>query len=70
MKSNQINLKQIFPTVIICGLLGGGLLVATSLLPIKGWWSILTYAIVLFSTMFTIKANTEIEITYVKTLVT
>ena len=70
MKSNQINLKPILPTVIICGLLGGGLLVATSFLIIKGWWLILTYALVLFATMFTIKASKKIEITYVKTLAT
>ena len=66
----SIILKQILPTVIICGLLGGGFLVAASLLPIKGWWSILTYAIVMFATMLTLKANKKIEINYLKTLVT
>ncbi|HLG33650.1 MAG TPA: hypothetical protein VI757_02120 [Bacteroidia bacterium] len=63
-------MKQIFPTILICGLLGGGLLIVTTLLPIKGWWSILTYAIVMFATMFVIKANKRIEINYLKTLVT
>ena len=70
MKSNQINLKQILPTVIIWGLLGGGLLVAVSLLTIKFWWIILTYAIVMFATMFTIKVNKIIDINYLKTLLT
>ena len=62
-------MKQILPTILICGLLGGGLLVATTLLPIKGWWIILTYAIAMFATMFTVKIGNKIELTYLKTVV-
>ena len=66
---NQINMKQILPIVLICGLLGGGLLITTTLLPIKGWWIILTYAIAMFGTMYVVKADKKIELTYIKTVV-
>lgn len=68
MNLNQIKLKQFFLTVIICGLIGGALLILTALLPIKGYWSILIYAIVMIGTIFVVKLNEQIEINYIKTL--
>jgi hypothetical protein len=40
MKSNDLELRTIFPTGLICGLLGGGCLVLVTIMPIKGWWVI------------------------------
>jgi|GEM_PF-2183957 len=68
MNLNQINLKQFFPTVLNCGLIGGVFLIGTTSLPIKGYWSILTYVIVMFTTMFVVKLNKQIEIDFTKTL--
>ena len=70
MKANQIELKQIISTAIIFGLFGGCLLVYTIFLPIKGWWSILTYAIVMVTALLKLKANKKIEINYLKLFMT
>jgi len=66
MNSKQINLKQIIPTVLICGLCGGGLLILSTILSNKGWWSILIYAIVMIVTVLVLKAEKRFKITYLK----
>jgi hypothetical protein len=70
MYLQQINLKQIMPTVLICGLSGGGLLILSTILSNKGWWSILIYAIVMIATMLVLKAEKRFKITYLKAFVT
>ena len=70
MKSTQINLQQIIPTVLICGLTGGGLLILTTLISTKGWWSILIYAIVMILTVLVLKAKKQFEINYLKAFLT
>jgi len=64
MNSNQINLKQFIPTVLICGLCGGGLLILSTMVSTKGWWSMLIYLLVLSVTVLTLKAKKRVEITY------
>ncbi|MFI5164881.1 MAG: hypothetical protein ACHQHP_06515 [Bacteroidia bacterium] len=76
MNSNQINLKQILPTVLIFGLLGRALLIGTDFLISKhlffekGWWMILDYPLVMFPAMWVLKAHRKIELTYLKTFIT
>lgn len=69
MNSASIYLKQILPTVLICGLLGGGLLISTTLISTRGWWLILIYGLVMYATMTVVKFNRKIEITYFKIFV-
>jgi len=66
MNLQQINLKQIIPTVLICGLCGGGLLILSTLVSTRGWWSMLIYLLVLSVTVLTLKAKKLVEITYLK----
>ena len=69
MNLQQINLKQIIPTVLICGLCGGGLLILSSIVSTKGWWSMLIYLLVLTITVLTLKAKKHFEITYLKAFI-
>ena len=70
MDLQQINLKQIMPTVLIFGLSGGGLLILSKLLSNKGWWSIPIYAMVMIATVLALKVKKQIEITYLKAFLT
>ena len=70
MNLQQINLKQIIPTVLICGLFGGGLLIVSTILSNKGWWSIPIYAMVMIATVLVLKVKKQIEITYLKAFLT
>ncbi len=70
MKPIQINLKQIIPIVLICGLSGGGLLILSSLLSNKGWWSIPVYTLLMFATVLTLKTKRRIEISYLRAFLT
>jgi uncharacterized membrane protein len=70
MDLQQINLKQIMPTILICGLSGGGLLILSTLLSNKGWWSIPIYAMVMIATVLALKVKKQIEITYLKAFLT
>ena len=70
MNSKQINLKEIIPTVLIYGISGGGLLILSTILSNKGWWSILIYAIVMIVTVLVLKAEKRYEITYLKAFAT
>lgn len=69
MNSKQINLKQIIPTILICGLCGGGLLTLSTIVSTKGWWSMLIYLLVLSLTVLTLKAKKNVEITYSKAFI-
>lgn len=66
MNIQKINLKQIMPTVLICGLCGGGLLIVSTILSNKGWWSIPIYLLVMSVTVLTLKSKKLDEITYLK----
>jgi hypothetical protein len=66
MSLQEINLKQIMPIVLICGLSGGGLLILSTLLSNKGWWSIPVYAMVMIATVLVLKAEKRFKITYLK----
>ena len=70
MNSTKINLKKIIPTVLIFGLTGGGLLILTTIISTKGWWSILIYAIVMILTVLVLKAKKQFEINYLKAFLT
>lgn len=70
MKSNDLELRTIFPTGLICGLLGGGGLVLVSIMPIKGWWVIPVYVVAMHATMLALKFNRKIEVTYAKAFLT
>lgn len=70
MNLEQINLKQIMPIVLICGLSGGGLLILSTLLSNKGLWSILIYAMVMIATVLVLKAEKRFKIAYLKAFLT
>jgi hypothetical protein len=70
MNLQQINLKQIISIVLICGLSGGGLLILSTLLSNKGWWSIPVYAMVLIATVLVLKAEKRFKIAYLKAFLT
>jgi hypothetical protein len=70
MSLQQINLKQIISIVLICGLSGGGLLILSTLLSNKGWWSIPVYAMVLIATVLVLKAEKRFKIAYLKAFLT
>lgn len=66
MNLQQINLKQIMPTVLICGLSGGGLLIVSNRLSNNGWLSIPVYATVMIATVLVLKAEKRFRVTYLK----
>ena len=66
MNLEQINLKQIMPTVLICGLSGGGLLIVSNRLSNNGWLSIPVYATVMIATVLVLKAEKRFRVTYLK----
>lgn len=66
MDLQQINLKQIMPTVLICGLSGGGLLIVSNRLSNNGWLSIPVYAMVMIATVLVLKAEKRFKVTYLK----
>ena len=68
MNSNELNLKQLFPTILIFGLLGGALVIGVESLTIKGWWIIPVYGIVLIATIVTLKFK-KVELNFFKTFV-
>jgi len=70
MNSKLLNLKQIIPTVLICGLCGGGLLILNTIVSSKGWWSMLIYLLILSLTVLALKAKKLVEITYLIALMT
>ncbi|MDO8994533.1 hypothetical protein [Daejeonella sp.] len=70
MNLQQINLKQIMPTVLIFGLTGGALLILSTMLSNKGWWSIPIYAIVMIVTVIVLKAEKRFKIAYLKAFLT
>ena len=70
MNLQQINLKQIMPIVLICGLSGGGLLILSTLLSNKGWWSITIYAMVMIATVLVLKAEKRFKVAYLKAFLT
>ena len=70
MNLKLINLKQIMPTVLICGLSGGGLLIVSNRLSNNGWLSIPVYATVMIATVLVLKVKKQIEITYLKAFLT
>lgn len=70
MNLQQINLKQIMPTVLICGLCGGGLLIVSNRLSNNGWLSIPVYATVMIATVLVLKAEKRFRVTYLKAFVT
>ena len=47
MNLQQINLKQIMPTVLFFGIIGGLLQILITILPIKVWWILSVYPIVI-----------------------
>jgi hypothetical protein len=70
MNLQQINLKQIISIVLICGLSRGGLLILSTLLSNKGWWSIPVYAMVMIATVLVLKAEKQFKIAYLKAFLT
>ena len=70
MNLQQINLKQIMPTVLICGLSGGGLLIVSNRLSNNGWLSIPVYATVMIATVLVLKTQKRFRVTYLKAFVT
>ena len=66
MNLKLINLKQIMPTVLICGLSGGGLLIVSNRLSNNGWLSIPVYATVMIATVLVLKAEKRFRVTYLK----
>ena len=70
MNLKLINLKQIMPTVLICGLSGGGLLIVSNRLSNNGWLSIPVYATVMIATVLVLKAQKRFRVTYLKAFVT
>jgi hypothetical protein len=70
MKANQTELTQALPLALICGLLGGGLLISRMILTTRGWWTLLIYAIVMIATMLILKSLKKIKATYLTAVVT
>ena len=70
MNLKLINLKQIMPTVLICGLSGGGLLIVSNRLSNNGWLSIPVYATVMIATVLVLKTQKRFRVTYLKAFVT
>ena len=70
MKPIQINLKQMIQTVLIFGLSGGALLILSTVISTKGWWSIPVYTLLMFTTVLTLKTKRRIEISYLRAFLT
>ncbi len=64
MSNHRINIRQFLPIAIICGILGGLLFVFTSSLPIKGYWSILTYIFVLITSTLYARFQNKLELNF------
>ena len=70
MNLQQINLKQFMPTVLFFGITGGLLQILITILPIKVWWILPVYPIVIILTVLTLKVKKQMEITYLKAFLT
>ena len=66
MNLQQINLKQIMPTVLFFGIIGGLLQILITILPIKVWWILSVYPVVVILTVLVLKVKKQMEITYLK----
>ena len=66
MNLQQINLKQIMPTVLFFGIIGGLLQILITILPIKVWWILSVYPIVIILTVLVLKVKKQMEITCLK----
>jgi hypothetical protein len=64
MSSNKIKIKQALPIAIICGILGGLLFIYTKSLPIKGYYSILTYIAVLIGSILVVRFQNKMEFNF------
>jgi len=64
MSNNKINIKQALPIAIICGILGGLLFIYTKSLPIKGYYSILTYIAVLIGSILVVRFSSDINLIF------
>lgn len=64
MSNNGSNIKQALPIAIICGILGGLFFIFTKSLPIKGYYSILSYIIVLLGSMLVVRSQNKMEFNY------
>ncbi|OYW80501.1 MAG: hypothetical protein B7Z27_03680 [Sphingobacteriia bacterium 32-37-4] len=64
MSNNKINIKQALPIAIICGILGGLLFIYTKSLPIKGYYSILTYLAVLIGSIVVVRFQNKMELNF------
>lgn len=64
MSNNKNNFRQALPLAIICGILGGLLFIYTKGLPIKGYYSILTYVTVLISSTLIVKYQNKMELNF------
>lgn len=64
MSNNKINIKQALPTAIICGILGGLLFIYRKSLPIKGYYSILTYIAVLIGSTMVLRFQNKMELNF------
>lgn len=70
MNLEQINLKRIMPTVLFFGIIGGLLQILITILPIKVWWILSVYPVVIFLTVLALKVKKQMEITYLKAFAT
>ena len=66
MNLQQINLKQIMPKVLFFGIIGGLLQILITILPIKVWWILSVYPIVIILTGLVLKVKKQMEITCLK----
>lgn len=64
MSNYKMNIKQALPIAIICGILGGLLFIYTKSLPIKGYYSILTYVAVLISSILVVRFQNKMELNF------
>jgi len=64
MSLKTIDLNQIMPSVILGGLLGGGMLIVTSIVTTRGWLIMPTYVVVLSALMWALKFINKIETGY------
>lgn len=60
----RISIKKAIPTAIVCGILGGLLFIYTKSLPIKGYYSILTYILVLLASTMVVRSQNKMEFNY------
>jgi len=60
----RISIKKAIPTAIVCGILGGLLFIFTKSLPIKGYYSILTYILVLLASTMVVRSQNKMEFNY------